>query len=296
MEAWERDPSKPNPFEVKSNSVTQATVRLQLAQEESDLAELSIHLDVSPSILISTGIDLEDQQRRLQADLVKLGSHATEQQKIKIQQRTNALKRHIEKWVGVQILYMPAVASLRARVVTVPETTLRSQDFPLWLPSAIHRQVPCDATLEEIEWRLRIGQAHDGLEELRQMLRSHAYMLRFKDRFLRSQGANTRARNSLKSVDAKVNAAAAKYRAAHSALSTLSPFLKKVGWNKTLRLLKDKDIRSMTEGTDERFSEGQQRLSWIWLSCGYTEGCSTSTEDDSEELQEGVLVSITYFL
>ena len=35
-----------------------------------------------------------------------LGSHATEQQKTKLQQRTNALMRCIEAWVSVQVLYM----------------------------------------------------------------------------------------------------------------------------------------------------------------------------------------------
>lgn len=225
----------------------------------------------------------------------KLGSHATEQQRTKLQQRTNALMRRIESWASVQILYMPTVASLRARAAADLETVLKPQDFRLWLPSALHRQVRCEARLEEIEWKLRFGQAHDALEELRQGLRSRAYMLRFKDRFLRGQGANTRARNCLKSVDAKVNAAAAKYRAAHSALSELSPLLGKVGWKSVLRCLEDSDIRSMTEGTDERSSEGRRRLSWIWLTCGYTEGSSADTEDDSEDLQEGASFSIICF-
>lgn len=176
-----------------------------------------------------------------------------------------------------------------------PETVPKPQEFPLWLPSTVHRQVPCDARLEEIEWKLRFRQAHDALEELRQALRSRAYMLRFKDRFLRGQGANTRARNCLKSVDAKVKAAAAKYRAAHSALSELSRLLGKVGWKGTLRCLEEEDIRSMTEGGDECSSEGRRRLSWIWLMCGYIEGCSEGVEDDSEELQDGALFSMTYF-
>ena len=225
-----------------------------------------------------------------------LGSHATEQQKTKLQQRANTLMRRIETWVSIQVLYMPAVVSLRARaVVADPETVPKPQEFPLWLPSTIHREVPCDTRLEEIESKLRFGQAHDALEELRQALRSRAYMLRFIDRFLRGQGANTRARNCLKSVDAKVKAAAGKYCAAHRALSELSRLLGKVGWKGTLRCLEDADIHSMTEGGDKRSSEGRRQLSWIWLMCGYTEGCSDSVEDDSEELQDAVLFSMSCF-
>lgn len=43
-------------------AVTQAAVRLHLAQEESQWTEPPIHVDVSPSDLISSGLDLEEQQ------------------------------------------------------------------------------------------------------------------------------------------------------------------------------------------------------------------------------------------
>lgn len=195
------------------------------------------------------------------------------------------------------MLYMPAVVSLRRQAAPDPESAIKPQDIHLWLPSTMRRQVPCDVRLEEIEWQLRFGQAHDSLEELRQALHSCAYMLRFKDRFLCGQGANTRARNCLKVVDAKVNSAAEKYCAAHTALSALSPLLGKVDWNKTLHKLKDKDIRHMTEGSEDRSSEGRRCLSWIWLVCGYTEATSTGSSDDKEDIQEGVsfCVSLLFF-
>ncbi|KAG1750317.1 hypothetical protein EDD22DRAFT_850854 [Suillus occidentalis] len=58
--AWENDHTKPNPF----NKVTQAAVRLALIQQDmKDLEEgisISLHSEVTPSILISTGLDLKD--------------------------------------------------------------------------------------------------------------------------------------------------------------------------------------------------------------------------------------------
>lgn len=83
-------------------------------------------------------------------------------------------------------------------------------------------------------------------------------MLRFKDRFYWSQGANTRCRNSLKAVDAKVNASAAKYRAAYSTLLQLSTLLGKVGWKNKLQPLHADNIRSMTEGINDLPGEGRR--------------------------------------
>jgi hypothetical protein len=47
-------------------AVTQASIRLQLAQDEAKAAtqetEPPLHPDVTPSVLVGAGIDLEDQQ------------------------------------------------------------------------------------------------------------------------------------------------------------------------------------------------------------------------------------------
>ncbi|KAF8425786.1 hypothetical protein L210DRAFT_3615051 [Boletus edulis BED1] len=288
IEAWENDMSKPNPFEVKSHFITQASVRLQLAMDDARVTSISLHPDITASVLISTGIDLENQQCRLCLDSKKLGRHATEHQKLQHQKRCNVLMRHIEAWCSVQVLYMPRVASLRAtdsqewEVVRLPP----AEELPLWLPSALASKIPCDVNLQEIEWKLRIGQACDALEELRQALQSQSYMIRFKDRFLRGQGTNTCTRNSLKLVDAKVDASSDRYRAAYGALLALSPLLqvgKTSRWNSTLWFLKDDDARAMTAGTEGRSSEGRRRVSWIWLVCGYGERTVESNADQDQQ-------------
>lgn len=209
-----------------------------------------------------------------------------------MQERTNALMRRMEAWANVQVLYIPGVVSIRARSVVNSKSAPRPQDFNLWLPSALRRQVSYDMNLEEIEWKLCFGQAHDALNELCQGLHSHSYMLRFKDRFLRGQGANTQACNCLKSVNAKIDSSVAKYRSAHGALLTLSPLLGKVGWKNSLRPLKNQDIRAMTEGTNDRPTEGRRRLSWIWLVCGYSEG--DAEQEGDESLQDGTLSCIRH--
>ena len=73
------------------------------------------------------------------------------------------------------------------------------------------------------------------------------------------------AQNCLKSIDVKVLASISKYRAVHHTLVVLGGLLNKVGWKNQLQHLADKDIHSMTDGTDDAHSEDQRKLSWIWL-------------------------------
>ncbi|KAG9311391.1 hypothetical protein JVU11DRAFT_8502 [Chiua virens] len=116
VEAWEEDASQPNPFEIKSNSITQASIQLQLAKDEVIEAAASdvppTHTDISPSVLISSGLELEEQQQRLRNDIEELGLRGTDQQNAKLQQRSNGLRNRIDAWGAVQTLYILAVASL----------------------------------------------------------------------------------------------------------------------------------------------------------------------------------------
>ncbi|KAF8435931.1 hypothetical protein L210DRAFT_3352549, partial [Boletus edulis BED1] len=290
IKAWENDMSKLNPFEVKSHFITQMSVRLQLAMDDAQVTSILLHPNITASVLISTGIDLENQQRWLHLNSKKLGRHATKHQKLQHQKQCNVLMRCIEAWCSVQVLYMPCLASLWAmnsqewEVVQLPP----AEELPLWLPSALASKIPCDVNLQEIEWKLCIGQACDALEELRQALQSQSYMTHFKDRFLQGQGTNTHTWNSLKLVDAKVDASSDRYHAAYDALLMLVSPLLQVGktsrWNSTLWFLKDDDAQAMTAGTEGCSSEGRRHVSWIWLVCGYSERTVESNADQDQQL------------
>lgn len=66
IEDWEADKSKPNPLESKVTPVTLSSVRLQLAEQDaSDLqtgSNTPLHAEVTSSVLISMGLDLEQSQ------------------------------------------------------------------------------------------------------------------------------------------------------------------------------------------------------------------------------------------
>ncbi|KAG1830663.1 hypothetical protein EV424DRAFT_1470336 [Suillus variegatus] len=252
VEAWERDPAKPNPFERRAETVTMASVRLELARDDQNDIQtgtcLALHEDCTPSVLISTGLELEEQQRRMKADRAGLRVHATDNQEGKMLQRNNTLQRRIDTWTKLQELYMPSLAALCvsessvsggiATAVATPET------IKLWLPSQISKTAPCDTHLQTIKWKLRYVQAHNALRSLRSNLCAQTAILKYKDRNLRGQGENMRARNTLKAVEARLEAAASTYERAHKALVVLAPLLNQTGaramrWAEEVELLKE---------------------------------------------------------
>ncbi|KAG0695571.1 hypothetical protein DFH29DRAFT_984920 [Suillus ampliporus] len=237
VEAWERDAAQPNPFERKAETITMASVRLELAREDQvDLQTgtcLALHKDCTPSVLISTGLELEEQQ-------AGLGVHATDNQEGGVLQRGGTLRWRIDAWAKMQELYMPFLAALRVSESSVSNNmAVAPEAIKLWLLSQISRTVPCDTHLQAIEWKLQYAQAHDALHSLRSNLCAQTAILKYKDHNLRGQGANTRARNTLKAVEVRIEAAASTYEHAHTSLIT--------GWHSSLRLLDRANIHSMTD-------------------------------------------------
>ncbi|KAG2358630.1 hypothetical protein BDR07DRAFT_1452640 [Suillus spraguei] len=271
--AWELDHSNPNPFESRVTATMQAAVRLELlmqdVQDLEDRSSVSLHSVVTPSILISTGLDIEHAQRRLCADNGSLGQHATNEQRTKILARSNSLQRRIEVWTEIQVLYMPSVSQLHATNATglnqsrCPRprpNSVKPEDFQLLFPSDICSHAPCDPKLLHIEWSLHFAQANDALDECQSHIRLRHQLLRFKSQHLRGQGANTRARKTVQAIDDRLVLSHDKYLRARSALVCLSRHVDHVGrpWGQTL---------------------GTAIMPWIWL----THGISSH---DSEGLQD----------
>lgn len=205
----------------------------------------------------------KNSRQRLKVDRAGLGTHATDNQEGKLLQRSNILQRRIDSWVKIQELYMPTLASLHINERSTSGGVVAADSFKLWLPSQVGRTVPCDPHLQRLEWRLRYAQAHDALRSLRSNLRAQTAILKYKDRNIRGQGANTRARNTLKGIESRIEVAANRYMRAHKALVILSPFLNETGWHSSLRPLNREDIRFMSDVLWGE-TEGSRKLSWIW--------------------------------
>ncbi len=144
---------------------------------------------------------------------------------------------------------------------------IKPYEYPLWLPSQIKDRVCVPILLQKIEWKIRYAQAHEALQELRHQLQVRAYLFKFKDRFVRGQGANTRARNAISGVQVRIDGAAEEYRCAFNALQSLESNLLEFGWKEELLPLVPEDIRDLSEGKYGE-SEGRRTISWIWRTVG----------------------------
>lgn len=203
--------------------------------------------------------------------------------------------------MAVQLLYMPEVSPLRAaadRAASSQSGKIESYDIPLHLPSSLPSRIRVKPVLYEYEFRLRRAQAYETLDDIRGHLRLRAHMWTYKDRNIRGQAANTRSNNLLNRVKKKVQASAEQYRAARTALLSLSTRTGDLGWQESLQELKEEDIRAFTDDTDGetqaekrkrekknkgkgKLGEGFRKLSWIWMVVG------VAVDGEDTGLQEG---------
>ncbi|KIJ21125.1 hypothetical protein PAXINDRAFT_160454 [Paxillus involutus ATCC 200175] len=230
IEEWKDDNTRANPFESQVIPLTQAATRLRLAEEEAQYlqtqVDMSLHAEVSLFIFISSGIDLEEQQY-------------------------------------LQLLYIPAVAALRAAANNESGEMTKSEDYKLWLPSELSPETACHTQLRNIEWELWYAQAQDALNEVRRSIQLHAHLNIFKTANVRGQQANTQAHSALDHADRKKRTSSTRYMAAHQALEALEPLLGKVGWAFVLQPLNNSDMRYMGDMLDGQ-TKGTRNLSWIW--------------------------------
>lgn len=297
-------------------AITQEAVRRRLAVEEAEqmAAGVGYILDeeISASQLIVMGLDFEEQQyvcceffilhlgmtvlgtrRRYAVDVGALGVHATDDQKTRLQTRANILRRKIDSWIEVQHLYIPGLRLMRIRDENNAPSSQPVEepvnDIKLYLPSSITIacRVACDLRLCQMEWDLRVAQANDALDDLRDALRLRSYVYKDKDRFQKGIARNTRSRGIIDRIEVKMNAAAARYRTARAALSGLAIRSNQGDWSVMFPPLKDGDIRGMSEADDAapsrggRPSEGRRAMSWIWHRLGVV------SPDTEETVHEG---------
>jgi hypothetical protein len=159
----------------------------------------------------------------LKHNISDLSLHPTDNKKEAIIHRTNVIQRHINFWTCYQQLYMSIVSMLHSSMNPSPGApqTLKPQDFPLYLPSALNH-LNCNHCLMKHKWKLQQAQAHDALSELHSHLRLHSHIYKFKDKNLWGQAASTHAQNLIAHVEAKKDVAVAKYRCAHQVIESLS--------------------------------------------------------------------------
>ncbi|KAI0055066.1 hypothetical protein BV25DRAFT_1873220 [Artomyces pyxidatus] len=288
IKAWDADRKKPNPYREPVIVNTLADVRLELAQQEAEEAArgiVSLH-ETSASVFLSTGLDLEDQQRALRVK-AKGEDSKTPSGRAAIQEKRNALQHRIKNWRALQLVYMPAVTPLIAKdlapstsspsassspvagATTGPPndtaTSSKIEDEKLWMPSEVPNAFWATGLAPGLitkAVRLRIAQAEEALHNLRRQLRIRKGLIHYKHVFVNGPGqtANTRARSAIASLTERMARHTAIYRAARAALVILSP---DGSWQGHLRELRQEDIRAPRED-DDGLGEGHREVPWIW--------------------------------
>ncbi|KAK7027866.1 CxC2 domain-containing protein [Favolaschia claudopus] len=240
---YEKDPKQRNPYEITTASLKEADVRLRLAEEESASLQrgvLALH-DVSPSAFIFEGLDLEDQQRRIRAQ-IQLKKAGTTAQQIDIIGMRRKLTRGIARFRKLQATYTPGALQALARRDASPDEV--PEQTPLMLPSALapaERDAGCMAGVQVVENMARDAQCSEALMRLRNQLHIKSRFFTYKELHVRNQGANTRARNLVARNESKILLHSEKYQAAWDALRELN------GGNAGWRKLRREDVRTMED-------------------------------------------------
>ncbi|KAJ7920718.1 hypothetical protein B0H13DRAFT_1605173 [Mycena leptocephala] len=304
VDKWESKQHKDNsesPFESVEEVTSLQQIKLAIATEEflctGDGVE--VEREHSPGAFITMGLELEEVQRRLEVD-VKALKDPTPAQRLAFTKRRTALLKQIHKFRQVQRVYMPAVCAVlndaQKQVFDrngeqLPETTR------LFMPSEIvdpaMRWAACAVGLAEVEARMRVGEAGEALEAVREGLRTRTMTNRFRLRNWTGQGMMTKGQGMLRLINIKILLAKLCYRYSRAAIVVLKGH---GDWEERLRVLADDDVRALNErsltaeekarndhwaelggavieGGIARASgvargEGAHTLSWIWYSFG----------------------------
>ena len=220
----------------------------------------------------------------------------TTHQQNEIQRRRLLLLREMKRFRNLQAVYMPAATVLagqrKASQREMPEAkrdSVEPEHQELWLPSALpctQRTHNCNKNLVDIEIKLREAQCYDILEKIRNVQRGRLSFIGFRNRNIRGQNPNTRAKDTLDRLEDKTKSLAVKYRSARKALMGL---LGPGDWEKSLRKLTNGDLttpdgmeisiddpvdpikpdgreRSKKQRTAAKLGlgQGKKAVSWIW--------------------------------
>ncbi|KAJ7040183.1 hypothetical protein C8F04DRAFT_912963, partial [Mycena alexandri] len=306
IDAFTEDRNGPTPYTYTNRGgPTEAEIRASLKkreQEEAKTGQAPLHA-TSATAFLSAGLQLEETQRRIKAQLAV--PNLTADRESKIHEYRIAFMVKLRSFRELQVVYTPgAVRMLKA------EEAKREADLPapspehirLWLPSELpeHEQSGsgCQRNVAAMEAELRQGQCSNALVVMRNLLHCKRYLITFRNDNLGGQKKTTRAHTILAQLGERVDVDAHKYRDARVALTRLkgrdyAPELKELkAGDLTLEGEEERDpgeaARSDREAVKRlgRISGGTHAqplrndasakkppgVSWIWMAPGALDG------------------------
>ncbi|KAK7044982.1 hypothetical protein R3P38DRAFT_3308726 [Favolaschia claudopus] len=295
---WEADILAPNPFETQRKDEHVAKICADLAAKAAERertgreAEGAIRGDMHVTELVAMGLQLEDQQRVLAADVSSTGQHPTDGQRRAMTERTTKLHRKIVSWIQVQEKFWPGLANVRDQEDRERAEQCDGEYVPgvrvpaiaLWLPSAVRASlrlsdVVIQTSVSQIEYCLRVAQAAESLHEVRRLLLVQTHLYKMKDKHKQGVRANTRSADKIVALNEQIKRAAATYRVARAALVVLGGVLGQNEWEWSFQELKEEDVWGLPQSSfhdperkkkkrRKRRRAQEQTILWIWVARG----------------------------
>ncbi|KAJ7017144.1 hypothetical protein C8F04DRAFT_979867 [Mycena alexandri] len=273
VDDWETTAHKENeknsPYEYTETGITLKDVRLELAKEEYDVT--------------GDGTEVERQDtpstRQLAVAIKVAGAAPSTSEQLDILKRRTQLRIKLNSFRTMQKSYMP---KLRQYLTPSQRAIWDADDkepeatrlfMPSDFSSAKARTKACAKGLEEVEARLRLGEAGESLDGLRHGLRTRTATKKFKVRNWSGQRALTRGQGILRHINIKIHASKLRYRYARQAV------LKLKGHGEWEDKLREGGISAVG---DVVTGETHRSLSWIWY--------GVSAKNGDEKLHEALRV------
>ncbi|KAI4517072.1 hypothetical protein K525DRAFT_251912 [Schizophyllum commune Loenen D] len=247
---WQSDKAKPCPYEYNTHHKKLKEVELELEQEEKEATAngTAVVHECTPSSMVKLGLDIQSTQRLLSIDKAAQ-KNPTPAQEVDFLKRSHNLKKRIAAFRRKQQIYMPGLPShLESINRTLCDESTEAESVRLFLPSELPstavRAAVCASGLARVEERLRDGEAHESLEDVRHALRARTVTNTFRNTQVRGQPMSTRARSTFDKISKRVHTAKLRYRDSRNALLRLRGH---GDWEMTLRYLDDDDVRALNE-------------------------------------------------
>ncbi|KAI5823495.1 hypothetical protein K523DRAFT_255071 [Schizophyllum commune Tattone D] len=307
VRAWERNPDGPSPYMMPQLAhMSEADVRRQLDAEEMEAVNSGntpVH-GISQTAFLVAGLQLESAQRRILADLkgpavIPMGLEGI------INNRRRAFLVKLDKYLELQKVYMPGLASYLEEHHTAEPRAVDAEHISLHLPSSLpsnKRRMVCAEGLPAKELKLRTAQALDTIDTLRKKLHAKQYSIEYRNSHVTGQRLSTRARSLIASIQEKLELDADAYRTAREAILGLS----NVAESDDFPLLRDRDLQlegeitesdaaamaaSSRAGSSQRprhihVSTGTHQISWLWTAKGASQEDASAVKVNTEEARQ----------
>ncbi|KAG9011574.1 hypothetical protein FRB90_007155 [Tulasnella sp. 427] len=282
---------------AKGPSRASTLIRLKRSEESDALSRME--LDDEPSLLwteaeksealfLSNAIELEDLQYQLRSrnldDYIVEGTGGAEKRRAQHLRSLDALRRRCDQHLSALSAVCPGIS--QDSVTRLQDPTVQDLHLPSSYTEA-QRMAFGIVGIAHKEAQLRVGNAHDNLNALKDALGLRSLLVQAKKTHVRGQVQNTRSEASIKRASQVVLRHKHAYQRDWKAIVSLGVEMGATGPAAGLQELRDNDIRNLREFIDNReYGRSADSLPWIWRSVGNALPLGASISDAQRAVKD----------